>query len=44
LAGLTLETTIRTLTLLKAEGIIDFEGKKICIHKKEDFLAKTTVV
>jgi len=44
LAGLTLETTIRTLTLLKAEGIIDFEGKKIFIHKKEDFLAKTTVV
>ena len=44
LAGLTLETTIRTLTALKGECIIDFEGKKIFIPNKAKFLNTTTVV
>lgn len=44
LAGLTLETTIRTLNVLKEEGIIDFEGKKIFIPNKKFFIENTTFV
>lgn len=44
LAGLKLETTVRTLSALKKEGVIDFSGKSIFIVNKRKFIDQTTVV
>ncbi len=44
LAGLTLETTVRTLSALKKEGVIDFRGKSIFIPNKREFVNQTALV
>ncbi len=44
LAGLTLETTIRTLNALKAEGILDFKGKRISVFNKDKFVKIATSI
>ncbi len=38
IAGTSTESAIRLLTEMKKKGIIDFEGKKIKILKKEDLI------
>jgi CRP/FNR family transcriptional regulator len=40
LAGLTLETTVRTLSSLKSEQLIELDQKRIVILNKKDFLEK----
>ena len=44
LAGLTLETTVRTLSNLKKEGVIDFRGKSIFITNKREFINQSALV
>ena len=40
LSGLTLETTVRTLTAMKNEGLIELDSKRIIITDKRKFLEK----